>query len=65
MIAKVRRRATSAASGVRDGDSVDMARSDIGLERLAGKAGWIKQDRSTLYRDCAAELQSAVYQRVI
>src|SRR3979411_2989725 len=29
MIAKVRRRATSAASGERDGDSVTMARSDM------------------------------------
>src|ERR1700685_3262719 len=45
MIAKVRRRATSWASGERDGDSVDIARSDMGLERLAGKLGWIKQDR--------------------
>src|SRR2546429_2418718 len=59
MIAKVRRRATSAASGERDGDSVAMARSDMGLSRLAGKPDRIKQDRHSPYMDCARELQFA------
>jgi hypothetical protein len=45
MIANVRRRATSVASGERDGDSAARERSDIRLERLAGKPGRIKQDR--------------------
>src|SRR5258708_12028258 len=58
MIAKVRRRATSWASGERDGDSVAMARSDMRLERLAGKTGWIKGDRHNSYMDSAAGLQS-------
>src|SRR6185437_2682803 len=54
MIAKVRRRATSAASGERDGDSVARARSDIGLERVAGKPGRIKQDRhAPIYGLCS------------
>src|SRR5882757_677069 len=42
MIAKVRRRATSSASGERGGDSAVTAMSDIGPERLAGKTGAIK-----------------------
>ena len=45
MIAKVRRRATSAASGERDGDSVRNGEVGHELERLAGKAGRIKRDR--------------------
>jgi len=53
------RRATSAASGERDGDSVAMARSDMGLSRLAGKPDRIKQDRHSPYMDCARELQFA------
>src|SRR3954470_22940300 len=51
MIANVLRRATSAASGERFGDSATMARSDMRLERLAGKADGIKHDRPTPYRD--------------
>ena len=43
--AGTRRRATSAASGERDGCSVAMARSDMRLERLAGKPAGIKVDR--------------------
>jgi hypothetical protein len=42
MIANVRRRATSSASGERDGDSAVTAMSDMRLERLAGKTGLIK-----------------------
>src|SRR3984957_9119624 len=49
MMAKVRRRATSAARGERYCDSVVRARSDIRLERLAGKAGRIKQDRGLIH----------------
>jgi hypothetical protein len=41
MMAKVRRRATSAESGERDGDSAIRARSDIS-EPVAGKPGAIK-----------------------
>jgi hypothetical protein len=44
MMAKVRRRATSSASGERDGDSAETAMSDMRLERLAGKTGAIKGD---------------------
>src|SRR5712691_13035030 len=43
MIAKVRRRATSVASGEPDGDSAERARSDM-REHLAGKPGRIKMD---------------------
>jgi hypothetical protein len=42
MIAKVRRRATSVASGERDGDSAERARSDIS-EPVTGKPGRIKE----------------------
>src|SRR6476619_6288905 len=42
MIANVRRRATSSASGERDGDSAETAMSDMRLERLAGKVRLIK-----------------------
>ena len=49
-----RRRAPAWASGARDGDSVAMARSYIGLERLAGKPGRIKEDRLNPYKDYAA-----------
>ncbi len=47
MIANVRRRATSSASGERDGDSA-VTMSDMRLERLAGKMGWIKRQKSPL-----------------
>src|SRR4051812_50050084 len=43
MIANVRRRATSAGNVERDGGSVGTAISDIGLWRLAGEPGWIKE----------------------
>jgi hypothetical protein len=43
MIAKVRRRATSVASGEWEGFSVETARSDIS-EPVAGKPGRIKED---------------------
>jgi hypothetical protein len=53
MIAKVRRRATSAASGERDGDSVAIARSDMGLSVWQGNRAWIKQDRhASIYGLC-------------
>src|SRR4029453_13345385 len=42
MIANVRRRATSSASGERDGDSAETGVWDMRLERLAGKTGLIK-----------------------
>jgi hypothetical protein len=48
MIANVRRRATSSASGERGGDSAMAAMSDMRLERLAGKTGWIKRQKSPL-----------------
>jgi hypothetical protein len=57
MIAKVRRRATSAASGERDGDSVAMARSDIGLSVWQGKRAGSSRIGYTAYMDGAAELQ--------
>jgi hypothetical protein len=49
MIAKVRRRATSAASGECEGFSVETARSDIS-EPVAGKPGRIKEDYSVFKR---------------
>src|SRR5262249_36102157 len=60
MIAKVRRRATSEASGERDGCSVVTARSDMAV-RLAGKIGGIKGGftRSASYSDGHNERQSA------
>src|SRR5512137_1329126 len=60
MIAKVRRRATSAASGVRDGDSAAaMARSD--MNRAFGRETGLDQvDRYRAYRYCAAKLQSVI-----
>src|SRR4029450_13450582 len=42
MIANVRRRATSSARGVREGDWAVTAMSDMRLELLAGKVGLIK-----------------------
>jgi len=47
MIAKVRRRATSVASGERDGDSGCESKVGHEAERLAGKPGRIKEDRHT------------------
>jgi hypothetical protein len=49
MIAKVRRRATSEASGEWDGFSVETARSDIN-EPVAGKPGRIKEEWSVFKR---------------
>src|SRR3979411_1064767 len=62
MIAKVRRRATSAASGERDGDSVDTERSVSRRERWAGKPGWIKRDPHCPDGDFAAILQPPLFQ---
>src|SRR4051812_45761777 len=72
MIAKVRRRATSAEIGEWDGDSAVRARSDIS-ERLAGKTGaikgfWAQQrrcagSRTTSYRCCEDDLQSITIRR--
>src|SRR6202035_4339158 len=60
MIAKVRRRATSVASGERDGDSVESARSDIS-EPVAGKPGRIKEDQHHLIQESARIRISALY----
>src|SRR5258707_15889233 len=59
MIAKVRRRATSAASGERDGDSAAIARSDMGLSVWQGNRGGSSRIGTLPYMDGAGELQFA------
>src|SRR6202048_2103754 len=64
MMAKVRRRATSAASGVQDGDSAAaMARAD--MNRAFGRETGSDQGNPRLpYRDCAVGFQSVEMQQL-
>src|ERR1700694_1973965 len=58
MMAKLRRRATSAASGERDGDSAVMARSDI-LRAFGRETAPDQGGMPVPYRDCGPELKPA------